>query len=242
MPYIQPAKRLHDIPTGVYNYMIAPVLGYDIDGMIWYQGESNVAEPHAYKTLYTEFVLHLRKHYKEDLPVIFTQLANFIDPFGIPGENWATLRDQQRQCLELPHTAMAVAIDCGEWNDIHPQDKKTVGERLALCARRLAYGEDVIASGPAARKAVICNGELRISFDYGEGLWAKNGRPVVEVVDSNETVRHLYAKIEDTYLIAHVGETIANRVRFGWTDCPAVVLYNACGLPASPFNIPVKSI
>jgi len=219
--------------------MLAPVLGYDVDGVIWYQGESNTPKPQGYKALFGDFAAHLRAYYKKDLPVIFTQLASFVDPAGTTGENWAQLRDEQRQCLDIPNTAMVVTIDCGEWNDIHPQDKKTVGQRLALCAKRLAYGEDVACFGPSAKEAVIINGELKITFDHGTGLWAKNGRPVVEVVDSNEKAHHFYAKIVENTLVVQAGEIPVCRVLFAWTDYPAVVLYNAHGLPASPFNIPV---
>ena len=238
MPRLEPAKWLYNIPTCTYNYMLAPVLGYDVDGMIWYQGESNTGDPQDYKAMFCAFVRHLRKHYKYDLPVISTQLANYVSPSDT-GEGWALVRDQQRQCLEIPNTAMAVAIDCGEWNDLHPQDKKTVGQRLALWARRLAYSEDIASSGPAAKAAEICNGTLSISFDYGEGLWAKNGRPMVEVLDSKGMPHHFYAKIEDETLTAQVGGVDAKQVRFGWTDCPAVVLYNAYDLPASPFSISI---
>ena len=238
MPQLKPATWLYNIPTCTYNYMLAPVLGHSIHGVIWYQGESNTGAPQGYKALFAAFVSLLRKHFGEDLPVIFTQLANFVDPHS-SGENWAELRHQQSQCLEIPKTAMAVTIDCGEWNDLHPQDKKTVGERLALSARRLAYGEDIAYSGPVAKEAVINNGELKISFNHGEGLWAKNARPMVEVITANETTHHFYAKIEDDTLIAQVGDIHATHVRFAWTDCPAVVLYNAHGLPASPFKLAI---
>jgi len=239
MSYIQPMIWPYRIPAGSYNYMLAPVLGYDVDGVIWYQGETNAPNPQGYKALFGAFISHIRKYYRGDLPVIFTQLPNYVDLTNATGENWAQLRDEQRQCLEIPGTAMAVTIDCGEWNDIHPQDKKTVGERLALCAKRLAYGEDVVCSGPVANEVVIYNGEMKIYFDNGVGLWAKNGRPVVEVLDSKETVHHFYAKTECETLTAQIGTIDAQRVRFGWADCPTVVLYNAYGLPASPFNIPV---
>ena len=240
MPYLEPAKWLYDIPTCTYNYMLAPVLGYSISGVIWYQGESNTGSPKGYKTLFEAFVAFLRQIYGEDLPVIFTQLANFTDPHGTTGENWAELRQEQSQCQEIPNTAMAVAIDCGEYNDIHPQDKKTVGERLALCARRLAYGEDIVTSGPVAQNIVICNGKLIIRFSNATGLWAKNGRPVLEVIDTSKVIHHLYANIEGETLTAHVNEIDAKHVRFAWTDSPAVVLYNAYGLPAPPFNVAIS--
>ncbi|MCL2404133.1 MAG: sialate O-acetylesterase [Defluviitaleaceae bacterium] len=239
VPRLEPAQWLYNIPTCTYNYMLAPVLNYSVSGVIWYQGESNTGSPQGYKSLFGAFVTMLRKHHGEGLPVIYTQLANYVDPHG-SGENWAMLRDEQRQCLDIPNTAMAVTIDCGEWNDLHPQDKKNVGERLALCARHLAYGEDIVHSGPVAKNAIFSSGELTINFEYGAGLWAKNGRPVVEVLGPNNTKHHLNAKICGESLIVQVGELCAQRVRFAWMDCPTVVLYNAYGLPASPFSIAVS--
>ena len=237
-PTTEPGIWHYHVPCCVYNYMLAPVLGYSLDGIIWYQGESNTGNPQGYKALFEAFVHHIREHFG-NVPVIFTQLANYI-AFGGTGENWAQLRDQQKQCLSIPNTAMAVAIDCGEWNDLHPQDKKTVGERLALCARGLAYGEEIAISGPMAKEATAQDGEITISFDHGEGLWAINGRPVVEIIDEAGATYHFYGEIVGETLTAKIGEVSPKIVRFGWMDCPTVVLYNAHGLPASPFMLPVE--
>ncbi|MCL2399396.1 MAG: beta galactosidase jelly roll domain-containing protein [Defluviitaleaceae bacterium] len=240
MPHLEPAAWLYNIPCCVYNYMLAPILGYSIEGVIWYQGESNTPDPQEYKALFTAFVEHLREHFGSNLPVIYTQLANFIDPYN-SGINWAVLREQQRQCLDIPNTAMAVTIDCGEWNDLHPQDKKTVGERLALCAKNLVYGEDAAYSGPMVKSAVVEDGMLTISFDHAKGLWANNGHPMLEIEDLNGSIYFLYAKIKGETLVTQVHNMSISRVRFGWIDCPTVILYNAYGLPASPFevNVPV---
>ncbi|MCL2570894.1 MAG: sialate O-acetylesterase [Defluviitaleaceae bacterium] len=235
MPPAPAALWLYNVPSCVYNYMMAPVLGYSIDGIIWYQGESNTSSPQGYKAVYEAFVGHMRMHFG-DVPVIFTQLANFVDPAG-NGQNWAELREEQRQCLEIENTAMAVTIDCGEYNDLHPQDKKTVGERLALAAKSLAYGKNIPYSGPIAKSAAMMNGKITINFLHGEGLWAKHGRPVVEVIDSNDISHHLVGIIEDEILLVKIGGLEAKKARFAWADCPTVVLYNAHGLPASPFEI-----
>ncbi|MCL2285732.1 MAG: beta galactosidase jelly roll domain-containing protein [Firmicutes bacterium] len=240
MPNVVGGGWFYGHPCGVYNYMLAPLLGYSVDGMIWYQGESNIANPETYKVLFTEFVRHVRQYFGENLKVIFTQLANFADPRGIPGDGWAVLREEQRKCLEIPNTAMAVAIDCGEWNDIHPIDKKTVGDRLALHARKLVYGQDVVADGPVAVKAASQDGILAVSFDYGVGLWARGGYPLLDVVDTDGAVHRLYAAARDEKLVARLGRIKPAAVRFGWTDCPAVTLYNAYNLPASPFQLEVQ--
>jgi len=246
MPMCQPEVYLFSNPCGVYNYMLAPLLGYSIDGVIWSQGEANTANPQDYKDLFTTFVKHIRKYFGE-VPVIYTQIANYVDPysynfiegFGAPGEYWAILREQQRLCLEIPNTAMAVTIDCGEHNDLHPTDKKTVGKRMALHARRLAYGEDIVSDGPMVERALHQGGRLTIFFKHGEGLWEKYGHPLIDVVDMEGAVHRLYAAVWNNALNMFVGNMNPAAVRFGWVDCPVVPLYNAYGLPASPFEIEV---
>jgi sialate O-acetylesterase len=248
MPMFQPGIYFYSKPCGVYNYMLAPLCGLSLDGIIWSQGESNTARPHDYKALFTAFSSNIRKNFG-DIPIIFTQTANYVDPysynfiegFGTPGEYWAILREQQRKCLEIPNTAMAVTIDCGEYNDIHPTDKKTVGERLALHARRLAYKEDIVSDGPTVIKAEYHNGRLTIFFKHGEGLWEKGGHPLLDVIDGEGAVHRLYASVWDDALNIIVGDMNPTSVRFGWADCPIVPLYNAHCLPASPFDIDITS-
>ena len=239
MPKCPPGVWFYGRPCGVYNHMLAPLLGYSVDGMIWYQGESNTGRPQIYKTLFTEFVNHMREHFSKDLSIIFTQLANLAEPGNMPGENWAMLREQQRQCLAIPNTAMTVTIDCGEWNDLHPIDKKSVGERLALCARRLVYEQDIISDGPIATHAAYQDGVMTISFDHGTGLWAKGGFPIIDVVDAAGHVHRFYAAPQNEKLVARIGDVKPTNVRFGWADSPAVNLYNAYNLPASPFELKI---
>ena len=238
MPKAEPGAWFYGRPCGVYNYMLAPVLGYSVDGILWYQGESNTGNPSTYKDLFVVFAKHMREKFG-NVPIIFNQLANYIDPSPGTGENWAELREQQRNCLDIPNTAMSVSIDCGEWNDLHPLDKKTIGERMALHARRLAYGENIISDGPIVKRAECKNGKLVISFENGIGLWAKNGYPIVDVVDHVGQVSKFFATIENETLIANIGELDAAVVRFGWVDCPSVALYNAYNLPASPFMVKI---
>jgi sialate O-acetylesterase len=244
------AANFYTRPCGAYNAMLAPILGLSADGLIWYQGESNTGQPHNYTSLFTEFVNHIRENFGENLPVIFTQIANYIDlhsydsvgGYGAPGSYVAVLREQQRQCLKIPNTAMAVTIDCGEYNDLHPADKKSVGYRLALHARRLAYGENIISDGPAVEKVEYLpeSQKLVIHFKNSVGLWAKNGHPSLMVLFNDGTIYNLFAAIRDDRLEATVGVTLPRAVRFCWADCPPVPIYNAYGLPASPFEEIIK--
>ncbi|MCL2188017.1 MAG: sialate O-acetylesterase [Defluviitaleaceae bacterium] len=240
MPLLAGGAWFYGYPCCVYNYMLAPVLGVQVDGVIWYQGESNVGNPTVYKELFTRFITMLRQHSGENLPVYFTQLADYVDPNNM-GENWAFLREAQRNCLEIPNTRMAVAIDCGEYNDLHPQDKKTVGERLALHALRNVYGLDIQADGPTVFKATQKDNKIIVCFDHARGLWAKNGRPLVEVETHEGIIHRLYAAINGQTLTINVGSvpTPVKTLRYAWADCPPVTLYNAHNLPASPFEIAV---
>ncbi|MCL1862828.1 MAG: sialate O-acetylesterase [Defluviitaleaceae bacterium] len=228
-------------PCGVYNYMLAPLFGLSIEGLIWYQGESNTKKPSEYEPMFTEFVKIIRKKFGKNLPVIFTQLANYGDPNSgltlenVPGKNWAELREQQRQCLKIPNTAMAVTIDCGEYNDLHPYDKKTVGERLALHALKID-DESIAADSPMPTHAEYKNDIITVYFKNANSLWCKNYHPQVDVITENGHLHRLYATIKnDTLEILFRGKPI--KIRYGWADCPTVPLYNAYSLPASPFEI-----
>ncbi|MCL2355840.1 MAG: hypothetical protein FWC70_01615 [Defluviitaleaceae bacterium] len=234
MPACPPGVWFYSRACGLYNHMLAPLTGLSIEGALWYQGESNTYAPERYEPMFTEFIKFFREKFT-DLPFIFTQLANYIDPNG-DGENWAALREQQRKCLKIPNTAMAVTIDCGEYNDLHPTDKKTVGERLALHALRMVYGKNAAADGPTVSSVTQANGEVTIFFRNASGLWSKNGRPQLELIDEHGNIETVFARIHENTLVVR-SEKIFEKIRFGYTDCPAVTLYNAAYLPASPFEI-----
>jgi sialate O-acetylesterase len=119
-------------PLGLYNAMIAPLINYPIKGAIWYQGEANTGKPWEYRKLFATLINDWRSKWKQgDFPFLFVQLANFMKSYDQPTEsNWAALRESQLKTLELPNTGMAVTIDIGEWNDIHPLNKQDVGKGL----------------------------------------------------------------------------------------------------------------
>ncbi len=137
-------------PGGLYNGMLAPLFNYTIKGAIWYQGESNASRAKEYRTLFPAMIADWRTQWNQgDFPFLFVQLANYMETKATPGpSDWAMLREAQLQALSVPNTAMAVITDIGEWNDIHPLNKKDVGNRLALAAAKLAYGDDLVHSGP----------------------------------------------------------------------------------------------
>lgn len=169
---LEPSTFFHYKPLGVYNGMISPLRDFPVKGILWYQGESNTGRPAGYRDLFAALVRDWRYNWGNgELPFIYVQLANFGEEDDTQ-VNWAELREEQRRSLEIPHTAMAVAIDVGEYNDLHPQDKKTVGQRLALCARKLAYGEEhLVHSGPMFARMEHSGEALILHFDQvGSGL------------------------------------------------------------------------
>ena len=146
-----PIISMQNEPSGLYNTMVAPAIKYRIKGILWYQGEANAGKLPEYQQLLPALINDWRNKWQQGtLPFIFVQLPNFMEVQYLPSESrWAELRSGQLKSLYVPKTAMVVTIDVGEWNDIHPLEKKVVGERSALAARKLAYGDEkIVSSGP----------------------------------------------------------------------------------------------
>ena len=169
-PRMPPAPGGSWTPSGLFNGMIAPLIPYGIKGAIWYQGESNTGGTMApeYQTLFGAMITDWRAHWGEgDFPFFFVQLAKYKNPS--PG--YAQVREAQLKTLALPATGMAVAFDVGDQNDIHPKDKLDVGLRLALAAKHVAYGKDLVYSGPIYDKMTVEGSTIRVSFTQtGSGL------------------------------------------------------------------------
>jgi sialate O-acetylesterase len=231
-------------PTALYNAMIAPLVNYTIRGFIWYQGESNTGRPEEYAKLQPAQIADWRKQWQQgELPFLFVQLPNFMDVSYSPGESqWAAFRESQLKSLAVPNTAMAVAIDAGEWNDIHPDNKKAVGDRLALAAWKLAYNEkDVVASGPLYRSATIENNKIILSFDHtGTGLVSIDGEPLSQFAIAGADKKFVWANAQiegDKVVVWNDRVPAPMYVRYAWADNPdGANLYNKEGLPASPFR------
>jgi sialate O-acetylesterase len=231
-------------PLGLYNAMIAPLLNDRIEGVIWYQGESNAERPLEYRELFPALIRDWRNDWHQgDFPFLFVQLPNFMEAKKQPSEsNWALLREAQLKTLSLPNTAMAVTIDIGEWNDIHPLDKKDVGKRLALAAEKVAYGDGhVVYSGPLYQSMKIEGKKILLTFsDVGGGLMAKGGGQLKCFAIAGADRRFVWAdaKIEGDKVVVwsdRISKPVA--VRYAWADNPeGANLYNMEGLPASPFR------
>ena len=235
-------------PTGLYNTMVAPAINYSVKGFLWYQGEANTGKPHEYQQLLPALISDWRKNWnQETLPFLFVQLPNFMEVRYLPSESqWAELRSGQLKSLTVPNTAMVVTIDAGEWNDIHPLEKRVVGERLALAARKLAYGEEkIVSSGPTFKSVTKEGDEIIVAFDnIGSGLFIKGGGDLnhFAVAGTNRKFEWADAKIENNHVVLtckKVPDPVF--IRYAWADNPeSANLYNIEGLPASPFEAAVN--
>ena len=230
-------------PTALYNAMVAPVINYSIKGFLWYQGEANTGRAEEYAKLQPAQIIDWRNKWKQgQLPFLYVQLPCFMDYNYVPSEsNWAMLRESQLKALSVLKTAMAVAIDLGEWNDIHPDNKKDVGERLALAAERIAYGENIVYSGPIYQSSIMEGNKIILNFtNTGSGLITNDGEELSEFAIAGADKKFIWAKakIEGTNVVVW-NDVIQNPkyVRYAWADNPVNPnLFNKEGLPASPFR------
>ncbi|MDZ7291793.1 MAG: sialate O-acetylesterase [candidate division KSB1 bacterium] len=229
-------------PTVLYNAMIAPLVPYAIRGAIWYQGESNAGRAHQYRTLFPLLIKDWRARWGQgDFSFLFVQLANFQPVATEPvDDDWAELREAQTMALSLPNTGMAVTIDIGDANDIHPGNKQEVGDRLALNARHLVYGENIAYSGPIYQSMKIEGNRIRLIFDHAEGgLIIKGGDKLQGFAIAGDDRKFVWAEAEidgKTVVVSSPQIVKPVAVRYAWASNPVCNLYNRAGLPASPFR------
>jgi sialate O-acetylesterase len=244
MPALESQTFVRWKPVGLYNRMIAPLLNYSIKGVIWYQGESNTWRAEEYETLFPALIKNWRNNWNQgDFPFLFVQLANFMETKTQPVEsNWAALREAQRKTLSIPNTAMAVTIDLGEWNDIHPLNKADVGKRLALAAYHTAYQDKrSVYSGPVYQSHKIKGNKITITFsNTGGGLHANGNNELTYFAISGADKKFVWAKAKiDGNKVVVWSDAVFKpvAVRYAWADNPeGANLYNKEGLPASPFT------
>jgi sialate O-acetylesterase len=237
--------RKNQVPTLLFNKMIHPLLRYPIKGVLWYQGESNAnpADAFEYRNLFARMIEDWRGSWRVgDFPFLFVQLANYGPTEVEPAESsWAMLRESQSAVLSLPQTGQAVTIDIGEADDIHPRNKQEVGRRLALAARNVAYGEELVYSGPVYRRHHVRDGRVLLEFDHvADGVAAGDGESRLQgfaVAGPDRRFVWAEAAIEGDGVVVW-SERVPNpvAVRYAWGDNPQANLYNGAGLPATPFR------
>lgn len=243
VPYAERLKNRKTVGSGLYNGMIYPIRNYQVRGTIWYQGESNAGRPQEYASLMSALIANWRELWNmPEMPFLLVQLPNFMEKHDKPTDSgWARIREAQLNTFKtIPHTALAVTYDVGEWNDIHPLNKKDVAKRLFLGARKIVFGEKVTHSGPIYKDMKIEGDKIVITFtETGRGLMAKGG-----------TLKHFAIAGEDRQFVWADAVIRGNKVivsskevkqpvavRYAWSDNPDEAnLCNKEGLLASPFR------
>lgn len=226
-------------PAALFNGMVAPATPYTIKGVIWYQGESNsrLAWAPMYAKLFPALIADWRAQWHEgNVPFLFVQISGFLSDAT---EDWAPIREAQRRSLSVANTAMVVTMDIGDPDNVHPADKQTVGARLALAARAVAYGENVEYSGPLFRQATPEGDAVRLWFDHTDnGLVAKgDALQGFEIAGDDGRFVTAAARIDGkTVVVSSAKVPEPKYVRYGWANAPVVNLFNSDGLPASPFT------
>ncbi|MBE7170770.1 MAG: sialate O-acetylesterase [Williamsia sp.] len=231
-------------PTALYNSMLAPLVNYAIKGFVWYQGEANTNNPGEYAKLQPAMIADWRQKWVQPAaPFLFVQLPGFMEMNYRPSESqWAAFREAQAGSLRVPNTGMAVAIDLGEWNDIHPDRKKEVGDRLALAAEKIAYGETgVVYAGPTFQAASTEGNKITLSFtNTGGGLTTSDGEEPAEFAIAGADKKFVWAKAKiegDKIIVWNDDVPNPQWVRYAWADDPVNPnLFNREGLPAAPFQ------
>jgi len=231
----EPESTKPNRPSVLFNAMIKPLIPYAMQGVIWYQGESNAARPAQYRELFPLLIRDWRKQWNRTFPFYFVQIANFKNPTV----NWPELREAQLMTLNVENTGMAVTIDIGDPVDIHPKNKKDVGIRLALAARSNTYGEKINYSGPIYESYLLEQNQIRIVFKHNKGLKAKGDSMLegFEIAGSDHQFYPAKTVIEANSVIVSCPQVeFPVAVRYAWANNPVCNLYNEADLPASPFR------
>jgi sialate O-acetylesterase len=229
--------------AGMWNGMIAPLAPCAVRGVAWYQGETNERRGYRYRIEFPLLINAWREAWsRPDLPFLFVQVANVLPPDPVPVDSeWAELRESQALALKLPHTGMAVTIDIGEADDVHPKNKQDAGHRLALVARARVYGEDIPYSGPMFKRHRVEGDRIRILFDHTYGsLKTPGDEPLKGFAIAARDGGFVYADARidgDSVVVWSAEVRTPADVRYAWANNPqGCNLYNAAGLPACPFR------
>jgi sialate O-acetylesterase len=232
-------------PTLLFNGMINPLIPYTIRGAIWYQGESNASRAYQYRESFPLMINDWRKRWGlGDFPFYFVQLSSYNQNNGDSnnGSTWAELREAQTLTLSLPNTGMAVTVDIGDRNDVHPRNKQEVGRRLAALALDDIYGKDIVSSGPVYKSMKKEGDKIVVSFtDIGAGLTVKDKYGYLrgfEIAGADKKFYYAQAHIEgNTVVVYHKDVKDPVAVRYGWADDAGDCnLFNKEGFPAVPFR------
>lgn len=228
-----------NLPTVLWNGMIAPLVPFALRGFLWYQGESNRYDADQYRRLFPAMITDWRRHWGAEAPFYFVQIA----PFGYDDDHGETaqLRAAQAAALALPRTGMAVTMDVGDERDIHPKDKQTVGRRLMLLALAKTYGRQLECEGPTAQTAAAEAAAVRVRFAHADGLAGDAAMQQFELAGADGGWQPASARIDGSSVVVQAAAVPAPQaVRYGWKAYCCGDLHNAAGLPAPPFVLTVS--
>jgi sialate O-acetylesterase len=231
----------------LYNGMLAPIGRYNLRAALWYQGETNAGEPETYEALLTGMMADWRERFGAGLPFLIVQLPNFGARASGPTESgWARLRDAQRRAVTADaHAGLAVTIDLGDPNELHPPNKQDIGRRLARAARHVVYGEAIAPSGATVASAQRAGDEVVVTFANVEGeliTYGADGPIGFELCGADAgSCRYANARLDGSRVhVSRAAMAQATRVRFCWADSPTCTLYDRSGLPVGPFELLVR--
>jgi sialate O-acetylesterase len=230
------------MPSVLYQGMLQPVAPLALTGALWYQGEANADRAYQYRSLLPAMIGDWRKLFGQgDFPFYIVSLPAFMHHRDQPGEDhWAELREAQAlTAAQVRHAGLAVTIDTGEPDNIHPQDKKIVGERLARCALAQHYGQKISYQGPTFKSAELRAGALKLHFDHTDGGLVVQGGKLEEfsLAGKDQQWHWAAARIEgDAVVLSCAAVPAPVAARYAWQSFPAATLYNGAGLPAVPFR------
>jgi sialate O-acetylesterase len=234
--YVARITYMEGNPGSLYRKFVKPVIPYAIRGVIWYQGERNsgMYRGYFYRYLLPLLIKSWRENWNEGkFPFLYVQLPNYRT-------DWSVIRDSMLEVLNVPNTAMAVTIDLGDFNDIHPKNKQDVGKRLALLARKLVYNQNIVAEGPFYEEMHINDSRIILHFKNTANGLVTRGNELKEFEIAGKDRNFIPAKARITakdkveVFSESVSEPVA--VRYCWKNNPEVTLYNSSGLPACPFR------
>ena len=227
-------------PTVLFNAMVKPWTAFPIKGVIWYQGEANVGRPEQYGDLFPALITDWRRQWRSDFPFYFVQLANFMESKEIqPDSEWAALREAQTKALKLDQVGMAVTIDIGLADDIHPKNKQEVGRRWALVALAGSYGKNVSGSAPVFRNYRIKGDKMELDFGQKQDGFQIKGTTLkgFTIAGPDRVFYPAEAMVQNGKIIVFSPEvSIPLAARYGWADNPDCNLYGENGLPVAPFR------
>jgi sialate O-acetylesterase len=233
----------NSVASSIYNAMIAPIVPYTIRGAIWYQGESNVSRAYEYQTTFKSLIQDWRKQWNKEFPFYFVQLSSFGTTSYDNESDWAELREAQTLALTLPKTGMAVTIDIGNADDIHPTNKLDVGKRLSLLALNDIYGIPSVKSGPTYQSVDFKNGSGIVTFSSSEGgFMVRDDYGYIkgfQIAGSDHIFHQAKAEVMDHTRIRVWSDSVKQPVaiRYAWTNAPIDAnLFNKANLPLGTFR------